>query len=254
MKGIAIIMKHVKQVLFALMLALLFCSFVAGCQTGLPKEGETKKTFVNPHRVEENACLAHHFTDGVCSRCAAVYTPSAGLDYTASEDGSGYLVSGIGECKDTQIIIPDTYEGLPVLGIAPRSFAGEREITYVNLPEGATMIGEWAFRECVNLRRLEIPATVSYIGREAFRGCIRVSEVCVPDGITVISNGTFRDCVNLISVNLPPTLTVIEMCAFEGCRLLPDITIPSSVTKIDAQAFDYCDSLAAVHYSGTVGD
>ena len=45
---------------------------------------------------------------------------SFGLDYT----GTGYQLSGIGTCTDLDIVIPPTYEGLPVTGINDGVFYG----------------------------------------------------------------------------------------------------------------------------------
>ena len=39
---------------------------------------------------------------------------SEGLAYTLSPDGTYYSVSGIGDCKDTDLVIPPEHEGLPV--------------------------------------------------------------------------------------------------------------------------------------------
>ena len=245
-------MKRMNKAFILLMMAVLCLSFYTGCQTGIPMGDETKAPFVNPYDAAENACLAHRFVDGICSQCDVPYVPSEGLSFSLSEDGTGYLVNGIGECKDTQIMIPATYEQLPVLGLMPRALQGAKEVTYVHLPEGATGIGEWALQDCVNLRRIEIPPTVNHIGREAFSGCLRLSEIVIPEGVLIISNATFRDCVNLTTMHLPSTLSVIDQNAFENCRSMTEISIPESVLQINAQAFKNCDGLTAVRYDGTI--
>lgn len=247
-------MKCLKRIPNLLFGAVLCLYALTGCQTGIPGEDETKESFVNPYETEAEVCLAHHFIDGICSQCETAYAPSEGLDYCMSDDCTGYLVNGMGGCKDTQIIIPDTYEGLPVWGLAPMAFRENSELTYVHLPEGATGIGEWSLQDCVNLRRVEIPATVNHIGREAFSGCIRLSEVTIPEGIQIISNAAFQDCANLAVVHLPTTLTVIDDNAFLNCRSITEITIPAGVVKINGQAFKNCDGLTAVRYGGNIED
>jgi hypothetical protein len=44
----------------------------------------------------------------------ATVPASEGLEYELNEDGTSYSVIGIGTCEDTDIVIPSTYEGLPV--------------------------------------------------------------------------------------------------------------------------------------------
>ena len=39
------------------------------------------------------------------------------------------------------------------------------------IPEGVTLIGENAFKDCASLTEITIPAGVTEIGRDAFIGC-----------------------------------------------------------------------------------
>ena len=253
-------MKIRKRIFCVAVSALLCFSFLVGCRTGIPEGDETKVPFVNPYDVAEDACLAHRFEDGVCEQCGEAYKPSEGLTYEQVNIGDEenpemvYYVSGIGECKDTQIIIPATYEGLPVLGISPRAFLTLKTLTYVHLPEGATSIGEWAFQGCSQLRCVEIPSTVNHIGREAFDECLRLSEIVIPEGVSIIYESTFEDCAKLTTVTIPSTLEVIMDYAFSGCRSLTEISIPSRVQRIEYNAFENCDGLAVVRYESDIKD
>ena len=253
-------MKIRKRIFCVAVSALLCFSFLVGCRTGIPEGDETKTPFVNPYDVAEDACLAHRFEDGVCEQCGEAYKPSEGLAYEQVNIGDEenpemvYQVSGIGECKDTQIIIPATYEGLPVLGISPRAFLTLKTLTYVHLPEGATSIGEWAFQGCSQLRRVEIPSTVNHIGREAFDECLRLSEIVIPEGVSIIFESTFEDCAKLTTVTIPSTLEVIMDYAFSGCRSLTEISIPSRVQRIEYNAFKNCDGLTVVRYESDIKD
>ena len=48
----------------------------------------------------------------------------SGLVFTMHADGKAYYVSGIGACTDTEIVIPDYYNGLPVTNIGGSAFKG----------------------------------------------------------------------------------------------------------------------------------
>ena len=76
---------------------------------------------------------------------------SEGLEYSLS-DGS-YAVTGIGTCKQQNIVIPSSYQGLPV-----------------------TSISKEAFKNC-NLKSVTIPDSMTSIGNDAFNYCFRLIEV-----------------------------------------------------------------------------
>ena len=117
-----------------------------------------------------------------------IVEPSEGLAYTLRSDGVSYSVSGIGTCTDTDIVIPDTYEGLPV-----------------------TVIDTYAFSNNTNLSSVTIPNTVTRINSEAFSYCSGLTSITIPNSVTRIDNYAFSDCTNLTSVTIEaetaPTLT-----------------------------------------------
>ena len=74
--------------------------------------------------------LGHNFVDGICTLCGKKV--SEGLRYELSEDGTGYEVVGIGSCKDTDLVIPSTYDNLPVTAIGRWAFAGCESLTSIS--------------------------------------------------------------------------------------------------------------------------
>ena len=103
---------------------------------------------------------------------------SEGLAYVLSKDETYYLVSGLGECKDTKVVIPATYKNRPVRGVAEGNsqagagaFEGCQTLESVVLPNGATTIGAAAFASCRNLLRVSIPDSIEFIEETAFKGC-----------------------------------------------------------------------------------
>lgn len=48
--------------------------------------------------------------------------PENGIAYELSVDQTYYIVKGIGTCTDTEIVIPATYQTLPVKEIAADAF------------------------------------------------------------------------------------------------------------------------------------
>jgi hypothetical protein len=115
--------------------------------------------------------------------------------FDLNEEGDGYLLSSVGDCTDTEIIMPYTFEGLPVVGITcgfqlpetVTSFAisgnvkeisdsllyyGTSNTTLKTLifMEGVERIGSYAFYDFKALEKVVMPTSVEYIGSHAFAG------------------------------------------------------------------------------------
>ena len=103
-----------------------------------------------------------------------------------------------------------------------------RAISKINIPNGTTCIGDYAFTGCPNLTSITISDSVTTIGNSAFAGCTSLTSVKIPSGVTTIGN-----------------------YAFAGCTSLASITIPDSVATIGNEAFGTCVSLAHIYYTGT---
>ena len=70
--------------------------------------------------------LGHDYQGGVCTRCGTERA-SEGLEYSWNSDGTGYTVTGIGTCTDTEIIIPSEYNAKPVTSIGDYAINSERD-------------------------------------------------------------------------------------------------------------------------------
>jgi len=116
----------------------------------------------------------------VCRVCGDTKTEfingfSLGLSYEKT-DREEYRVTGIGTCEDTNIIVPDEYEGLPVTEIADRAFFGCDELVSIFLPDTIVKVGDKAFSECESLAEVRMPDYVE-VGTDVFRGSIQVEIV-----------------------------------------------------------------------------
>ncbi|MBQ9760142.1 MAG: hypothetical protein IJW16_02205 [Clostridia bacterium] len=67
---------------------------------------------------------------------------SEGLAYELSDDGTYYIVTGIGECTDRTVRIPTRYKGLPVTNIAycAFSFDSAPNMTKIIIPESISTL------------------------------------------------------------------------------------------------------------------
>ena len=82
------------------------------------------------------------------------------LDFYPTDNGTYYV--GIGKARYlSHIVIPATYRGAPVVGIATEGFRECTELKSIIIPDSITSIGRYAFDGCANLK------TIYYIGTKA---------------------------------------------------------------------------------------
>ncbi len=135
--------------------------------------------------------------------------------------------------------------------IPSEAFKECRYLTCVNIPSSVTSIGRYAFSDSP-LSSVTIPSSVTSIGDYAFSRCARLKSVAIPESVTSIGNNVFDYCDFLTSVTIPDTVTSIGNSAFANCFSLTDVNIPSSVTSIGRSAFTYCESLTSVKIPDSV--
>ena len=103
---------------------------------------------------------------------------------------------------------------------------GKKDLSY-DIPNGVTIIGDYAFFDCYMLR-----------------------EITMPSSVTEISDYAFYFCDKLSNVNISENLTSIGACAFSMSNLM-SIVIPKSVKNIGTYAFGQCQHLTDVYYCGS---
>ena len=116
-------------------------------------------------------------------------------------------------------------------------------ITKVEIDQGVTSIGNYAFYGCSNLTSITISDSVTSIGSSAFYDCSNLTSVVIPSNVKYINESTFRGCSSLVSVTMPDSVSSIGASAFYNCSSLASIEIPNSVTSIGSSAFYGCSSL-----------
>lgn len=100
----------------------------------------------------------HRFENGVCGDCGLTEF-SQGLEYTLNSDGTYYIVTGIGTCTDTELRIPEEYNGLPVKEVKGSAFVNVDGIVSVNIPRTITFMGRFAFGYLKSLEKVYYNAT-----------------------------------------------------------------------------------------------
>jgi hypothetical protein len=124
-----------------------------------------------------------------------------------------------------------------------RNVVYQNAVQRIEIGEGVTHIGGYAFHSCYSLASITIPDSVKEISNNSFQYCYSLKSIVIPDGLTSIGASAFQVCHNLSSVAIPDSIVTISGNTFYNCFSLPSITIPDSVTSILGMAFQGCYSL-----------
>lgn len=107
-------------------------------------------------------------------------------------------------------------------------------------------IGDYSFYGCKELVGIEIPSTVTVMGRHAFEDSGIVS-VGLPETIKIIHDMAFYGCGNLSLISFPKSLTYIGDFAFYECGSLPSLYAEGEELYIGKFAFYGCGALQSVN-------
>ena len=162
--------------------------------------------------------------------------------------------------------------------------------TALRLRSDTKTIAQGAFRDCVGLKSITIPASTTSIGSSIFANCSNLERITIDSGNTKfdsrnncnaiietatntlvagckastvpntvyrIGNYSFSTCTGLTSITLPNSVTSIGEDAFYRCTALTSVTLPNSLIVIEKNAFERCETLPSIVIPNsvtTIGD
>lgn len=171
------------------------------------------------------------------AQAATVGTCGENITWQLSEDGI-LTISGTGRLE------------FDIDGISVPWKEHRASIKSVVIEDGITRIGEWLFRDCVNLTDVTLPEGVSGISWGAFYGCSSLTDLTLPKSVKYIGHDAFYNCDQLTAITFPAD-TAVEYSAFEGCDGLTDVTFLGDA-ELDSFVFADCVRLAEVTFRGDV--
>ncbi len=202
----------------------------------------------------------HNYVNNTCTYCGETLKVSEGLSYVLSDDETHYMVSGIGSCMDTDIVIPEEHNGLPVSAVADFAFRECSTIKSVVIPNSILSIGWYGFYGCENLESVIIGDSVTLIGDIAFARCEKLTNISVDknnqnykslygdlytkDGKTFIQYAIGKQNAEFI---LPDAVDTICLLAFAECDYLTSVKLSNTVKNISYGLFLSCDNLINVN-------
>ena len=225
-------------------------------------------------KFDEDGNLLITFTDGTTQTVEmpkkdGVTQTSESLQYQRISGKDEYRVIGLGNVSELDIIIPETYNGLPVTEIGGNAFNGEKDprgnyIESITIPDSIKSIGNYAFSDCDNLTAVYITDLTAWCnipftygtdnggsnplenGGALYLNNELVTELNIPNTVTEIKPNAFYGCSSLTSVVIGDSVTSIGNTAFYDCTSLTSVVIGDSVTSIGSSAFSGCSSLTEI--------
>lgn len=114
----------------------------------------------------------------------------------------------------------------------------ERDITSIDIPQGTTTIGSYAFYNCTYLSSVTFPSTVTTIGSYAF-SFTGLTNISIPNTVTSIGTQAFANCISATSVTIPSSVNSIGQSAFSGCISLTSIVVERTTpATLNSNAFN----------------
>ena len=99
-------------------------------------------------------------------------------------------------------------------------------ITSIEIGNGVTHIGDYAFWNLSAFSSIEIPINVESIGNGAFEQCMGLQHVTLNEGLKSIGGGAFGGSY-LLAINIPASVTSVGALFVNDCIHLESITVAS---------------------------
>ncbi len=150
----------------------------------------------------------------------------------ATDDGYTLVLSGSGDMAD--------------MGAGRQPWWHVRHsITAVEVEEGVTSIGAYAFDRLRSMSSLTMPKDITMVSTYALRGCTSLTEVAFADGLENIGCGAFSGSANLQTIHLPASLQTVDIKAFEYC---------TGLKQVQYDGYEYQWSAIAIDMSSNLND
>ena len=156
------------------------------------------------------------------------------------------------DCRGlSEIIVSDDH---PLLGVKDGILYSKRDMrmifylannssTVFSVPQGIAIIGEKAFSNGSEIKKIILPDSLREIERDAFWICNRVEEIAFSEGLVSIEESAFSDMIELKEAILPEGVISIGDRAFANCTDLKMVQIPESAKSIGKDVFANTDTL-----------
>ena len=103
-----------------------------------------------------------------------------------------------------------------------------------------------------SVKRINIPATVKYLGDYTFNFFTGVEKIYLPAELERMGYGVFSTMESLKAITLPAGITYIADDSFYKCKNLEKVVVNGDITSIGDLAFSGCEKLTSFDFSDTI--
>ena len=147
-------------------------------------------------------------------------------------------------------------ESVTILGapevIAPEFCRDVVQLVGVQIPSSVTNIGRAAFAGLSNLAEITLPPNLRTIGEQAFRGDVRLTAVDLPQSLDAVGAGAFEACSNVRAVSCPGELGTLAALFPSAYGQITAASVNKGTTRLMDDLFAGCAKLANVDLPGGV--
>ncbi len=186
---------------------------------------------------------------------------SEGIVYTPINDGTEYQATSIGDWTGTNLVFPETYEGLPVTSIGANFFYGKKEVAMhlrsVTLSQNITEILGTTFMYCIRLTEIINKSSIEIVVGSSDNGAVAAYATKVltatPTESNFITSGDYvfynadteyylvdyvgDDSELVLPTSFEGNRYSIRENALYGISQITDVTIGAGVKEIGSDAF-----------------
>ena len=202
-----------------------------------------------------------------CSKCTAIWlnTPDtlSEIGESCFENAGALETAHFDRCSNLKKIGKAAFKncfGLSEIAFTDKirifpdeSFYGCSKLYSVQA-EGVRTIGDSAFEDCTNLRKIADMPELTGIGDAAFRNCSNLVDYTFTEKLRKIGESCFENCISLQNVKIDGSLEGISRYCFYGCNRLKTVAISEAQKEklklIGVQAFAECEMLTNLDLGG----
>lgn len=167
--------------------------------------------------------------------------------WISSVDGGWAVSRGwIGISGKSDLTIPATYWGKPIVAISDYGFRNCRSLVNIIVPDNVTSIGQNAFEGCTKLQHIKLPGNLQVLRKNALLNCSELKEISIPDSVTKLEPAVFKGCRSLSDAVLSEAISTIPQDAFAECSGLTTVVVPDHIAEIGDYAFGDCTNLVKI--------
>lgn len=172
-----------------------------------------------------------------------------------AEHGGRYTASGncLIDTKTSTLIRGCNNSVIPdVRLIAGSAFRDCVGLASVEIPASVTFVGPQAFKGCTSLQSVSLGASLSYLSDSLFEGCKALTFIHIPKNIVGTGEDIFADCTSLDSVLIDNGIQSLGYGMFQNCTALRSILLPDTLVEIKGETFAGCTSLYSIHLPDSI--